>query len=322
MKLFGKLMMIVAMVVFGVSVYAQSVEAVGQKYNDAIELYKAKNYAQAIPALEQTVDMGTKAGDAAADMTSSAKSALMKAYKNYGVTLYKKKKYDESVKVLKNGVATAKKYGDEKSAKKFQSIIPQIYAGHGNSLSKSKKYDEALKQFDNALAENPKCIRAFMGKENVYKDKGDFAKMKEFADKAIEAGAGNSKQAKRVQQAKKIAYLGLYKAGGEELGKGNSAKALTLFNDALKYGKGDSNLYLNMALGYNALKKFNKGVEAANKALSLKGDGDKNAIYFVLAQAYEGAGDSANACANYKKVTAGPNVDAAKYQITQVLKCK
>jgi tetratricopeptide (TPR) repeat protein len=322
MKLFGKLMMIVAMVVFGVSVYAQSVEAVGQKYNDAVELYKAKNYAQAIPALEQTVEMGTKAGDAAADMTSSAQSALMKAYKNYGITLYKKKKYDEAVKVLKDGVATAKKYGDEKSAKKFQSIIPQIYAGHGNSLTKSKKYDEALKQFDNALAENPKCIRAFVGKENVYKDKGDFTKMKEFADKAIEAGAGSSKQAKRVQQAKKIAYLGLYKAGGEELGKGNSSKALALFNDALKYGSGDANLYLNMALGYNALKNFNKGIEAAKKALSLKGDGDKNAIYFVLAQAYEGAGDNANACTTYKKVTAGPNVDAAKYQITQVLKCK
>ena len=322
MKLYGKLMMLVVMVALGVSVSAQSVEAVGQKYNDAIELYKAKNYAQAIPALEQTVEMGTKAGDAASDMTTSAQSALMKAYKYYGVTLYKKKQYDESVKVLKEGVATAKKYGDEKSAKKFQSIIPQIYAGHGNSLVKGKKYDEALKQFDNALTEKPDCIRAFMGKETVYKNKGDFAKMKEFADKAIEAGAGSSKQAKRVQQAKKIAYLGLYKAGGEELRKGNSAKALSLFSDALKYGNGDADLYLNMALGYNASKNFNKGIEAAKKSLSIKGDGYKNAIYFVLAQAYEGAGDNANACTNFKKVTAGPNIDAAKYEVTQVLKCK
>lgn len=315
-------MMIVAMVAFGFTAVAQSVETVGEKYNDAIELYKAKNYAMAIPALEQTVEMGKKVGDAATDMTSSAQSALMKAYKYYGVTLYKKKKYDEAVKVLKNGIATAKKYGDEKSAKKFQSITPQIYAGHGNSLIKSKKYDEALKQFDNSLAENPKCIRAFMGKETVYKDKGDFAKMKEFADKAIEAGSGSSKQAKRVQQAKKIAYLGFYKAGGKELGKGNSTKALNYFNDALNYGKGDANLFLNMAMGYNALKNFTKGIEAAKKSLALKGDGDKNDIYFVLAQAYKGAGDNANACANFKKVTAGPNIDAAKYEITHVLKCK
>jgi len=42
----------------------------------------------------------------------------------------------------------------------------------------------------------------------------------------------------------------------------------------------------------------------------------------VLAQAYQGNGDNANACANFKKVKEGPNVDAAKYQVEQVLKCK
>jgi len=322
MKLYGKVVMMLGMIFLGFSVSAQSVEAVGQKYNEAIEYYKAKDYAKAIPALEQTVEMGKKAGDAAADMTSSAEAALIKAYKNWGVTLYKKKKYDESVKTLEAGTVAAKKAGDAKSVKKFQAIIPQIYAGHGNDLAKNKKYDEALAQYDMALAKNPKCIRSFLGKENVYKDKGDYAKMKEFADKAIAIGASNSKQAKRASKAKKIAYLGLYKAGGEELRKGNSSKAIDYFNNALKYSAGDADLYLNLAQAYNAAKNFSKGIEAANKSLTLKGDGNKNAIYFVLAQAYQGNGDNANACANYKKVTAGPNVDAAKYQVEQVLKCK
>jgi tetratricopeptide (TPR) repeat protein len=321
MKLYGKVVMMLGMIFLGFSASAQSVEAVGQKYNEAIELYKAKDYALAIPALKQTVEMGNKAGDEAADMTSSAQTALMKAYKNYGVTLYKKKKYDDAVAILEEGAAFAKKVGDTKSAKKFESIIPQIYSGHGNSLIKSKDYKGAMAQFDKALAKNPKCIRALLGKENVSKDQGDYVKMMEFADQAIALGASNSKLAKRAVKAKKMAYLGLYKAGGEQLGKGNSAKAITYFNDALKYGAGDADLYLNMALAYNASKKFSKGIETANKALSLKGEGDKNGIYFVLAQAYEGNGDSANACTNYKKVTAGPNVDAAKYQMEQVLKC-
>jgi len=321
MKLYGKVVMMLGMIFLGFSVSAQSVEAVGQKYNEAIELYKAKDYAHAIPALKQTVEMGNKAGDEAADMTSSAQTALLKAYKNYGVTLYKKKKYDESVKTLEEGAAFAKKVGDTKSAKKFESIIPQVYSGHGNSLIKSKDYKGAMVQFDNALAKNPKCIRAFLGKENVSKYQGDYAKMMEYADKAIVLGENNSKLAKRAGKAKKMAYLGLYKVGGEELGKGNSAKAISYFLDALKYGTGDADLYLNMALAYNASKSFSKGIEAAKKALSLKGEGDKNGIYFVMAQSYEGIGDSANACSYYKKVTAGPNVDAAKYQMEQVLKC-
>ena len=322
MKLYGKLIMMMGMLFLGFSVSAQSVEVIGQKYNDAIELYKAKDYANAIPALEQTVAMGAKAGDDAADMTANAETALLKAYKNYGITLYKKGKYDESVATLKKGAEFATKNGDTKTAKKLTSLVPQVYAGHGNKLLKGKKYDAALEQYDNALSSNPDCIRAFMGKETVYKETGDLTKMKEFADKAIAVGTSNPKQAKRAEKAKKIAYLGLYKIGGEELSKGNSTKAITYFNDALKYGSGDANLYLNMAMGYNANKNYKKGIEIAKKSLSLKGDGDKNAIYFVLAKAYEGAGDNTNACATFKKVVAGPNVDAAKYEVTQVLKCK
>jgi len=322
MKLYGKVVMMLGMIFLGFSVSAQSVEAVGQKYNEAIEFYKAKDYAKAIPALRQTVELGKKAGDAAIDMTGNAETALIKSYKYYGIKLYKKKKYDEAVNTLEEGTAAAKAAGDSKSAKLFQSIIPQVYAGHGNDLAKSKKYDEALAQYDKALGKNANCIRAFLGKENVYKDKGDYAKMKEFADKAIAVGASNSKQAKRASKAKKMAYLGFYKAGGEELGKGNANKAIEYFNDALKYGAGDADFYLNLAQAYNAAKNFGKSIEAAKKSLTLKGDGNKNAIYFVLAQSYEGNGDNANACANYKKVTAGPNVDAARYQVEQVLKCK
>jgi tetratricopeptide (TPR) repeat protein len=322
MKLYGKIVMMLGMVLLGFSVSAQSVEAVGQKYNEGIEYYKAKDYAHAIPALEQAVEMGNKAGDAAADMTANAQTALVKAYKYYGITLYKKKKYNDAVSQLEKGAAFAKKIGDSKSEKTFNSIIPQVFSGYGNDLMKNKKYDEAIAQYDKALAKNSKCIRAFLGKENVYKEKGDYAKMKEFADKAIAIGASSSKQAKRADKAKKIAYLGFYKAGGEELGKGNASKAISYFNDALNYGSGDADLYLNLALAYNAAKNYAKAIEAANKSLTLKTSGDKNAIYFVLAQAYEGNGDSANACATYKKVTAGPNVDAAKYQMEQVLKCK
>ncbi len=317
-----RLFTLVAVLFLAIGVSAQTVDQVGQKYNQAIELVKAKKYGDAIPVLKEVVSMGEKVGDAASDMTEKAKSALVTSYLKQGVILYKKKKFENSLKVLEEGKGVAEKYGNTKMAKKFTAIIPQVLYGYGNYYLKQKKYDEALAQFDNALAKKPTCVKAFFGKEAVYKDKGDYAKMMEFADKAIQLKSKGSKQAAIASKAEKMAYLALYKAGGEELSKGNATKAVNYYKQALKYGKGDADFYLNLALAYNSAKQFNKGVEAAKKALELKKEGDKNPIYFVLAQAYQGAGDNANACKYYKMVKQGPNVDAAKYQVEQVLKCK
>ena len=322
MKIQKRIVTLLAVLFITVSVSAQSVEAVGQKYNEGIEYVKAKDYASAIPALKEAISQGEKAGAPAESMVESAKSALISSYLKQGITLYKKKDFVNSVNTLEEGKKVAEKYGDSKSAKKFGSVIPQVLYGYGSYLAKQEKYDDALAQFDKAIEKKPTCIKAFFGKESVYKEKGDYDKMMEYADKAVSLKNSNSKAPSIASKAQKMAYLALYKAGGEELTKGNTSKALNYFNNALKYGQGDADFYLNMALAYNSAKNFSKGVESAQKALDLKKEGDKNPIYFVLAQAYQGKGDNANACKYFKMVKQGPNVDAAKYQMEQVLKCK
>jgi len=322
MKMQKRIITLMAVLFLAVTVSAQSIEAVGEKYNTGIELVKSKNYAKAIPTLKEAISLGEKAGEPATSMVENAKSALISSYLKYGISLYKKKDFAQAITILEEGKKVAEQYSDSKMAKKFGSVIPQVLYGYGNSFLKQKKYDDALAQFDKALEKKPTCVKAFFGKEAVYKDKGDYAKMMENADKAVELGSTSSKAAAIAAKAKKMSYLALYKAGGEELSKGNAGKAVEFFNEALKYGKGDADLYLNMAIAYNSAKDFAKGVENASKALELKKEGDKNPIYFVLAQAYQGKGDTANACKYFKMVKQGPNVDAAKYQIEQVLKCK
>ena len=76
-----------------------------------------------------------------------------------------------------------------------------------------------------------------------------------------------------------------------------------------------------LALAYSKEKNYEDAISSAQKALSIEPDKDKSDVYFALGLAYEGKGDSTNACSAYKKVTTGPNVEAAKYQMTQVLKC-
>ncbi len=88
----------------------------------------------------------------------------------------------------------------------------------------------------------------------------------------------------------------------------------------MKYQAGSADTYYYLAIAYNKTKAYSKAIEAANKALGMK-EGDKSDIYFELGQALQGKGDASGACGAYKKVSTGPNVDAAKYQVEQILKC-
>jgi len=76
-----------------------------------------------------------------------------------------------------------------------------------------------------------------------------------------------------------------------------------------------------LALAYNKQKKYTDAISAANSGLTIEG-ADISSMQFELGKAYESKGDAANACKAYKAVVSGPNVQAAAFQVKEVLKCK
>ena len=100
------------------------------------------------------------------------------------------------------------------------------------------------------------------------------------------------------------------------------------YNDAVsnllasqEYNNTDASSFYYLALAYNELSQYDEAIAAATKALELQPENTSD-IYFELGKSYEKKGDNATSCDYYKKVTAGNNVAAAKYQIEQVLKCQ
>jgi TolA-binding protein len=145
-------------------------------------------------------------------------------------------------------------------------------------------------------------------------------KMMASMDKAIEIGSGQSKMAKYVQRAKNAASKALVAEATEELTKEHGDIAAKYLNDSFKYQAGDADAYYYLTIAYNKEKQYSNATEAANKALGMK-EGDKSDIYFELGTALAGKGDTSGACNAFRQVKSGPNVDAAKYQIEQVLNC-
>lgn len=319
MNILKKSVLILSMVMFTFVVMAQSVEDAGAKYNEGNESFKEKDYKSAITAYESALDMAKEAGVDAEDLQTSIEKQLLNAYYKNGLQ-YKKIGLDAAIASLEKAYAFAGELGDDSMKTKSASVISKLRAAKGNSLLKKDKIDEAFAEYEMALEINPNCVKAYYGKGLVYKSKGDYENMIINMDKVIEVGADNPKAAKTIKKAKSTTSKTLVNAGAKEIQREHGKKAAEYINMSFKYAPGTASAYYYLSLAYIKTSNWAEAITAANKAIALE-TGDKGEIYFAIGQASEGKGDTVGACAAYKSVTTGPNVEAAKYQMTQVLKC-
>ena len=311
---------LVGFFLFSIIIFAQTVEDAGNKYNEANTAFQNKQYADAITLYKDALSMADAAGPDADELKGNIQKQLVNAYLKNGILLYKQKKYDASVESLKKGEALAKSTGDDAMATRIGGIIPKIYSSKGLSLVKQKKLDDALAAFKEAQAVNPNCVISFYGESVAYKDMGDMDKMMASADKAIELGSKNTKMSKYATKAQTVAAKALLAEATKELQIEHAETAIKYFKESFKYKPADAEAYYYMAIAYNKLKKYDDAIAVAKKSIEMNPN-DKSDVYFQLGLAYEGKGDTANACSTFKKVTTGDNVDAAKYEMTQKLKC-
>ncbi len=311
----------VGMMMFTFVVMAQSVEDAGAKYNEGNEFYKEKNYESAVTSYESALNIATKAGVDAEDLKANIEKQLMNAYLKYGLTQYKGHKFDAAIATLDKLYQLAEKLGNTSKQKQANSYIARVHTSKGGALLKNNKPQEAFAEYEMALELLPKYVKAYYGEGLVYKSQDDFTNMMIKMDKVIEYGANNPKAAKTVKRAKSTTAKTLVNAGAKEIQREHGKKAAEYINMSFKYASGNANAYYYLSIANVKTKSWDEAVVAANKAISLE-TGDKGDLYFTLGQAYEGKGDTSNACEAYKNVTSGSNVEAAKYQITQVLKCK
>lgn len=308
------------LVVFTLSLFAQTVEEAGAKYNEGNELVKGGNYQAAVPVYEQALELADGAGAEAADLKGSIEKQLSNAYYRAGVNLYKSKKINASIALLEKGYAFGQQIGDEELKGKTADLVSQLRSKLGDSMRKKDKLDEAYAEYEMALKIDPSCVKAIYGQGLVFKEKDDLEKMKEKMNQVIKLGDGSDKLQKLADAARQTTSNTLEVAGAKELQGGDAHKAIKLINESFEYAPGEANSYYYLLVAYNKISEWENAIAAGTKALELKKE-DKSEIYFGLGQANEGKGDAAAACEAYKNVTSGPNVESAKYQMTQTLKC-
>lgn len=309
-----------SMVMLTVVVMAQSVEDAGAKYNEGNDSYKEKAYSKAVTAYETALNIANEAGADADELKGSIEKQLMKAYYKNGKLQYPAREFDAAIASFEKSYALSEQLGNGSMKTKTTTYIAKVRSSKGNSLLKSNKVDDAFAEYEMALEILPTYVNAYYGKVLVYKSKDDMTNMIINMDKVIEYGADNPKAAKIIKKAKSTGSKALVNAGAKEIQKEHGKKAAEYIVSSFNYAPGNAKAYYYLTLAYNKTQNWDEAITAANKAIGIETD-DKSDMYFALGQAYEGKSDATGACTAYKSVTSGPNVEAAKYQITQVLKC-
>lgn len=320
MNVLKKAAFLITFLLFTLGLSSQTVQEAGEKYNEGAQFYQAKNYSDAVKSFEEALKMADQAGPEADGLKASIQSQLINAYMRNGLDYYKEKDMEKAISELDKSTVLAAQTGNTEMESKTRGITSKIYAAKGNGLLKDEKLDEAKTDYEKALELDASNLDALYGLELVAKSKGDMESMMKYADMLVETGSSNPKAADDVANAKSAATVTLLNEAAKALQGKDSQNAIIYINNSFKYTPGDADAYFNLSVAYIMNKDWDDAVTAANKALELK-EGDKSGIYFQLGQALEGKGDSAGACDAYQKVTSGPNVESAKYQITQVLKC-
>lgn len=322
-----KMMLAVAAALFVIGgVNAQTATDVGKKFNAAAELINGKKYAEAIPLLQEAIDMGVKVGPDALATVQQAQKLLPQCYFRKAVAAAQAAQFDAAVADLTKASELGELYGDLSTANNAKRMISQVYTAMGASAFNSKDYAKAVEIFAKGYEANPNDTKLGLNlamsycelglNDSTYMDKGlDVYKniiALENRHSKYKADAATAKE--------KVVYylmLNVPKLAEEK----NYEKIMKVADHivAIDSTNAQGNL-LRLQTATN-MKDWDKVIALGDAAAALQPTPElQSDAYFLLGAAYQNKENKAKAIETYKKVTAGNNVETAKAQITLLSK--
>jgi len=305
----------------GVDLNGQTRSDVIKVFNEGAQAVKTDLKA-AISAFENVVVLSDKVGETCNDLKQKAVQVIPGLYVRVATAaVTEKKPAQEIINASKAAAAMAEKYDNATAKENAGKLLVQGYYNMGIEFFTNKEYDKAVLAFDSLLAVNPEYSAAIYNKALIYRSQNNTTAFEETIDLFIEKGKSTN-ETEKVNQASGVA-LEYFRAAGSQANQAeNLDEALALLTKAAKYGN-DKDLFYYFADVYNKQKKFDNGIEYAQKGLALEtGDTEAKAkFYYQLAVAQAGKGQNSEACASFKNAMYGAIAEASKAQRTN-LKCE
>ncbi|HAQ64938.1 MAG TPA: hypothetical protein DCR43_03650 [Bacteroidales bacterium] len=294
---------------------AQTMDDAGASFNNAVKLIET-DVNGAIGAFKSTITICDKVGTDADELKKQSMAQIPGLYYRLVLKSNEEKDFQGAIDGCQPALEAAGAYNDEATKTAVEKLLPQLYLALGLEQFKVKDYTNAEVSFSKSLELDPGNLQTMDFKMKVYGVTDNLSKLSETFDAMVAIDANSPFVAKGKEfAAKRYGY-----AGAKALKGKNYTEAADLLSKATTYSE-DAKTYNYLGIAYNSIKKWDNAIMAFNKAIELETK-DKSDLFFQLGTALQGKGDNDGACEAFKKVTTGPNVKGAEYQIKQVLKCK
>ena len=309
--------------VLSTTIFAQTINEAGEKFNSANAQYSEKNYAGALKLYNEALaitkalgDDGFQLGTNIETMIPKTKEALAKAYIN-------DKNIDEALKYLLEAIKDADNVADTKTAASCKGLACNIYLAKAGSAYGQKNWDDAISLSNLAIEYNKSTPKAYLFKALAYSDKKDEANMTAAIMDAVTYGEARN-DPKTVSSARQVGTTYFNNQAQAFIGKSNFNDAVKSLNKSIEIDNKVENTWYLKASCLNKLNKTDEAIEAGLEGLKIESENKdiRNGINLELARAYEAKGDNANACTYYKQAaTSATFKEEATFKTTE-LKCK
>ena len=305
------LVIALAAVVMSATAFAQDpvIEAT-KMYNEGVVLFKAQNYAEALPILEKTVEAAMDAD--AIDLAEKAQKLIPTCYFRNGLALATKGNTEEAIATLNKANEIALLYNNAGVARNAKSAISKIYTQKGANAFNSKDYAAAIVDFAKGYEANSQDTQLALYLAMSYCELKDFENGVKVYTDIIALENRHSRFAEPAAKAKAELSNYLLVKAQEENTAGNKEAAYATLETLINADPTNAENQMHRLQMAAANEDWDNVIAWSELAAAIQATPEAQSdVYYLLAVALDSKNENTAAVEAYKQVVAGDKLETA-----------
>lgn len=310
MKIKSLVIALAAVLVSATALAQDPVIEATKMYNEGVVLFKAKNYAEALPILEKTIQAAMDAD--AMDLVEKAQKLVPTCYFQTGLAQMKSGDTDGALANLNKANEVALLYNNAGVARNAKSAISQVYRVKGANAFNNKDYATAVVDFAKGYEVNPQDTKLALNLAMSYCELKDFENGVKVYTDIIALEKRHSRFAEPAAEAKQALSNYLLVKAQEENTAGNKEAAYATLETLINADPANAANQMHRLQMAAANEDWDNVIAWSELAAAIQATPEAQSdVYYLLAVALDSKNDNAAAVEAYKQVVAGDKLEPA-----------